>query len=460
MRIQIATTITLLLLSCIAFAQKMPLSLAEAQAKALELNVNAQISELEIEKAEHVVKETMAIGLPQITAEASFQNFLDIPTQVLPDFISPAVYGVLIDENLLPPGSGSTPRLLPAQFGTEFNVSGGVTLSQMIFNGSYLVGLKAAKTYVEMSRLQKNKTDTDARMVVAESYLTALLAQENVTLLIDSKETLAKLLSDTQALYEEGFTEEQDVEQLQLTLNLLQSQIANAERQIGLTLQLLNYQIGLPLDTELSLTDDLASLTADRAVESMMETDIPLDDNPDILIIDQGLLIQGLRIREQKSQYLPSINGFINHQQQAQRNEFNFFEGSGDWFPNTVWGINLSVPIFSSGMKHQKVKQLEIDLKEAELKRSLAEAGLELQAERARSDYLYAQEKYQLEEENLALAERIRAKTRIKYMEGITASFELTETENQYLQAQGRIIESTMNLYTALLALKKAYNLI
>jgi outer membrane protein TolC len=183
-----------------------------------------------------------------------------------------------------------------------------------------------------------------------------------------------------------------------------------------------------------------------------------LNTHPDILIIDQGILLQELSLKEQKSRYLPQVNAFLSYAQQAQRNEFNFFESGGDWFPSTVIGVTLTLPIFSSGMRHQQVKQIEIDVKEIQLQRELAIDGLALATTQAKSNYLFAKENFQLEEGNMALAGRIRDKTRTKYQEGLASSFELNEIENQYLQAQGRKIQASMSLLSSLNELKKAYN--
>ena len=456
MRILILTI--LIALSSTTSGQTLSLSVAEAQAKALETNRNAQISELEIEKAKRVVKETMAIGLPQIQGEGSFQNFLDIATQVLPDFISPSVYGVLVDEGLLPDGSGGNPGLIPAQFGTEYSFSAGVSLNQMIFNGSYIIGLKAAKSYVDMSRLQKEKSDIDVKEEVARSYHTALMAEESARVVDESTLTLESMLVEIQALYTEGFVEEQDVEQMQLTLNRLKIQQQNALRQMTLTKQLLNFQIGLPLETTVILSDDVSSLTTDPSLEALLGIAPQTETHPEMLIIDQGILLQNLKVKEMKSRYLPTLNGFFNYQQQAQRNEFNFFDSTQDWFPSTVWGISLQVPIFTSGMRSNQVKQLAIDLEEFELQKELATDALTLSAFQSKSDYLFARENYAMEQENMEIAKRIRDKTLIKYQEGLASSFELNEIENQYLQTESRRIQASMSLLDALTNLKKAYN--
>ncbi len=453
------TLIAGLIAAVTSVAQPMDLSLKQAQEKALSLNRNAQISALEIEKAQRVVKETLAIGMPQVNAEGSFQNFLDIPTQVLPDFISPAVYGVLIDENLVPQGSGGQPGFLPAQFGTEYTMSGGATLSQLIFSGSYLVGLQAARSYVDFSRVQKEQSDADIKASVARAYHTALLAKENTLVLIESKETLQEMLNEVEAMFEVGFVEEQDVQQMRLTFNTLSNQVNNAQRQETLTKQLLNFQMGIGLEEETRLTDNIESLTNAADLSTILAESTPdISTHPDLKLSENNLLLKKLRLKEQRSQYLPSLNGFFSYSQQAQRNEFNFFDSNEEWFPSTVWGINLNLPIFSSGMKHHKVEQLKIDLKEAELYKEQAQEGLELGASQARSDYLFAQDSYNIAQENLEIARSIRDKTRIKYQEGISSSFELNEMENQYLDAQAKTIQASMTLLNALTSLQKAFN--
>lgn len=450
--------IALILSSTTLCAQSMELSLAEAQAKAIEMNRNVQISALEIDKAKKIVKETMAIGLPQINAEGTFQHFLDIPTQVLPDFISPSVYGVLISEGLIPSDRAPQPGFVPAQFGTDYNLTGGISLNQLLFNGSYLIGLKAAKSYVEMSELQKLKTDLDVKTSVTEAYHTVLIAQDNAEILSESILTLEQLLKEVSAMYAEGFVEEQDAQQLQITLNSLQSQKQNAERQIDLTKQLLNMSIGLPLETDITLSDDIPRLISDPKAEELLVKEPTIAAHPDMLIMEQGILLQNLKIKEQRSRYLPTLNGFFSHQQQAQRNEFDFFDSDGDWFPSTVWGVSLQVPIFSSGMKANQVKQLQIGLKEAEIQRDMVSDGLQLERNKSRSDYIYARDAYRIEEENLALAEDIRNKTRIKYKEGISSSFELNQMETQYLEGQAKLIKATMDLLNTTIQLKKVHN--
>lgn len=455
------TLLVSIMASAVLFAQPMELSLDQAQEIALSQNRNAQISSLEVEKAKRVVKETIAIGLPQINAEGSFQNFLDIPTQVLPDFISPSVYGVLIQEGLVPEGSGGQPGLIPAKFGTDYTLSGGATLSQMIFNGSYLVGLQAARIYVNLSQVQKEQSDTEIKSAVAQAYHTALLARENTEVLRESERTLTDMLEETQAMFDVGFVEEQDVQQMQLTLNSLSNQVQNAERQEKLTHQLLSFQLGDGLDKEFALTDDLTSLTTAVDLSGVLVESKPdILAHPDMRLMDTNLQIQRLRLKEQRSQYLPTLNGFFSHSQQAARNEFNFFDSDEDWFPNTVWGLNLSLPIFSSGMKHQKVEQLKIELKEAELRQAQAKDGLELTASQARSDYLFAQDSYDTAQENLEIAKSIRDKTRIKYQEGISTSFELNQMENQFIDSQARSLQASMNLLNALTALQKAFNIL
>jgi outer membrane protein len=219
------------------------ISLDQAQQFALDNNRTLQASHLNIAKAKEIVKETYAIGLPQINASAEYNNFLDIPVSVLPDFISPTVYGVLIQEDLIDAAQfPSDPNFVEASFGTSNTLNAGATLSQLLFDGSYLVGLQATKVYLGISEIQAEISEKDIKKNVAESYYNVLIAQENVKILDESKTTIEKTITEVRAMFNEGLMAEDDVDQLQLTLIGIENNLNNAKRQIDLTKQLLKMQ--------------------------------------------------------------------------------------------------------------------------------------------------------------------------------------------------------------------------
>ena len=211
-------------------------TLKEAQDYAVENSYQTQSAHFDVEKAKKVIKETVAIGLPQVSGNFNFQNFLEIPTQVLPDFISPTVIATLIENDLLEPGAApqGEPQSIAAQFGTKYNVSGGIKVEQLIFDGSYIVGLQASRTYLQLSQNSLEKSEKQIKEAVMRAYTSVLIAEENYKIQQEAESSLSKTLTETTAFYENGFSEEQDVDQIRLLhVNALNS-LKNAERQVEL----------------------------------------------------------------------------------------------------------------------------------------------------------------------------------------------------------------------------------
>ncbi|MEM7161769.1 MAG: TolC family protein [Bacteroidota bacterium] len=440
-----------------AVAQK-SLSLEEAQAFAVENAYSNLIAQKEIDKSRSLVKETFAIGLPQINASGSFQHFLDIPVNVLPDFISPSVYGVLINEDLIPAGNVPEFGTVPAQFGTDYNVTGGVELQQLLFNGSYLIGLQATKAFVEVTQNQLEMNEAEIRQAVATAYYGVLVSGENERILQENLNSLAKLLEDSQAFYEEGFIEEQEVEQLQLTVSQINATLSNLKRQSTNLLDLLKMQMGMPLSENIVLSDNLDGLLNKYKSLTLAQRTLETQAHPLYKTALSNVTLNGLNVKNQKAQYWPVLSAFASHSQTAQRLEFDFFDSDGEWFPSTLWGLNLNVPIFSSGMKKNVVKQAQLDYDIANVQLLQAEEGIKMEYNNAYSNFIFSQEQLQIAKDNADLAKRIYNKTQIKYQEGIASSFELNQLQSQYLEQEANYIEAVLNFLNAKSALDKATN--
>ena len=211
------------------------LTLSQACDFALKNNVNVENAQIDVEVAKKKVWETTAIGLPQVSGSVEYQNFLDIPTTLLPDFISPSVYGVLLQEGLITPAqmpSSESAQFFPAKFGTQHNASYGVTLSQLIFSGQYIVGLQAARVFSMVSQQSLKKSETDIVASVTETYCLVLSLEENKISLDSNLASFEKLLFETEALYKEGFVEEINVDQLKLNVSSLQNAVNSINRYI------------------------------------------------------------------------------------------------------------------------------------------------------------------------------------------------------------------------------------
>jgi outer membrane protein TolC len=432
------------------FAQSGPtgsvsMSLEEAVSYALDNSYSVQYAEMDVRAASRRNKELTAIGLPQINGEVSFTNFLELPTTVIP-------------ANAFNPGAPAD-ELVDVQFGTDYSSTASLSASQLIFDGTYIIGLKAAKTYVKLNQQAREQTENEIKRQVTEAYGLALLAIESHAILNKNYDNLQTLLLETEQLYEAGFREELDVDQLRLQLSGLENTRRKAERNVQITHNLLKFQIGMPVATELVLSSPLESLAQSAFNPQLIEKEPSLDKHADLLPALTNVELRKLNVRVERMAGAPNLAGFFTTQQQAFRNDLGFFGQNSQWFPNTFWGVQLNVPIFSGFMRHNKVQQAKIDVERAETQLDQAREGVLLEIATQKANYTSALEVYNTEKENMTLAEKIDETTRKKYQEGLATSFDLQQAENQMLSAQQSYLRATLDLINSRAALEKALDI-
>jgi outer membrane protein TolC len=424
----------------IANAQEktMTLSLKEAIDFAIDNSYNTKASKNDIKSANEKVWETTATGLPQISATVDYQNW--IKQQVS-----------LIDID----GDGTEDELV---FGTKQSLTGFVTLNQLIFDGSYLVGLQASKTYLKISKQANEKTELLTRETVINAYGNVLVAENSITILEGNIKILEKNLSDAKQIYENGFNEEEDVEQLEITLGNLKSQLNSVKRMKVIAYKMLNLSLGAAIETELTLTDSLDSLTESNINLSLVSEDFSFSNHIDFKIAENDRESKRLLVRLEQSKALPSLSAFVNYGYSGYSNNFTFFDNDQKWFESSLLGVSLNIPIFSSLGRSSKTKQAKIALETADIKLEETKQRLELLAEKAKSEYQLSIENYNTAKKNVGLAERIEKKQRIKFFEGISTSFDLLQAQNQLYSQQQSYIQSMLDVIASKAALENALN--
>ena len=278
-----------------SYGQPQEFSLQEAIDHAIENNRTSKNASRDVDAAIKQKWEAIATGLPQISASISYNNFLKQPVSLVPaEFFG-----------------GDPGEFAEIVFGTEQSMNATAVLNQKIFDGSYLVGLQSAKVFLEISRNAKEKTDLEVRKAAINAYGNVLLAEESVSILERNKAVLQKNLDETSKIYENGLAEEEDVEQLKITLAGIESSLNNAKRLKDLAYQMFNITVGLDIDTEIKLTDFLSGLADQNTVISLLDADedelLLLSDREHLgllggNVIDRGLpglldLVEGLQYR-------------------------------------------------------------------------------------------------------------------------------------------------------------------
>lgn len=414
---------TLLLLLCVGtlnvFSQQ-SYSLKQAQDYAIENNMKVKNAILDQEIAEKKVWETTAQGLPQASASGRFQNNVVLPTTVLP---------AKAFNPMAPAG-----ELIGVKFGTQYNINGTIAVSQLVFSGNYLVGLQASKMYTNMSAKMKDKAVVDVKKDVSQAYYTILVLNQNKEILDSTLLMMNKLLDETKILVEEKVIESTNADQLSISVMQVQNGIKQVENQIVVANQMLNYQMGLPLETEITLTDDLSAFKSD--ISEISVSDYSINNNINKQVLDVQLSLNELSLKNTKANFLPTLSAFYNLQRTAQRNQTDFFNNDKPWYPTALWGLSLNIPIFSSGMRMSQVKQAKLEVEKTANTIEQTDLGLKLQLSQAVANYNTAVNSYQIAISSSDYAKKVLENTTIKYKEGVANSLELTQAQNQYLQAQ------------------------
>jgi outer membrane protein TolC len=439
---RITTLIALALAAMSTNAQgPMSLSLQQAIELAAKQSYAVQTSELEAEKARRKINEVMAIGLPQVNADAGIQNYIDVPVSVVPNFFG---------------GGSEGPEYLEAQFGVPWTTNARVQLNQLIFDGSYLIGLKATKELRQQSEQELQLSIRDAKAAAAKAYYGALAADEGAVAMAEIVPVLERSLREAEAMQQNGFMEETDADRIRIELVNTQDQLIVFERQRTLAMNFLRFYLGLPASTPLDLTDELATLIDDPAERALAEQPLNLETHVEHRIAASRVRLQGLNVRNEKAAYLPKLGGFFSYQQQAFGVD-NVIDT--DWYPATLWGLSLEVPIFSSGLRSSKVAQAKLQQQQVDVNMVMTTERLRLEEAQDRSDAEIAYALYETQKERLALARKVFERTTTKFTEGLSSSFELTTEQSNYLQEQQSYIQRVAELVDARTELRKTLDL-
>lgn len=408
-------------------------SLDEAIEFGIANNYQSQIAQKDVDKALKQKWEIISQGLPQITGGVDYQNYLKQPVTLIPAEIT----------------GGEPGTFVPVTFGTKQSMNATATWNQLIFDGSYIVGIQSVQTLLQISKNAKTKTDLEIKKAVINAYGNVLLAEESVNILKKNVESLQKTYDDTKKIYENGLTEQEDVEQLEITLLNLKNQLNHSERMQKIAHEMLNLSLGIPVEDKVILTDDLDELAMKYFDLGLLDENIPVEENIDYRIAKNSAESAEIQIKLQKAKALPTLTGFVNYGYQGYSDQFTFLNSDQSYFNQSILGVSLNIPIFSSGMRSSRTKQREIEYEQAKLELERTENEVKRKIRSAKSDYEFSLENYQNAQRNLDLAERIENKNQVKFFEGIASSFELSEAQRQLYSAQQNYLQSMLDVITA-----------
>jgi len=397
-------------------------------------------AKLDIEKARYKVKETTGLGLPQISGSANLQHYLKVPVSVVEarNFDSSA-----------PPG-----ELIGLEFAIPYASTAGLNVNQLLFDGSYLVGLKASKTFKELSEKNYSRTKIATTVAVTKAYYQVLISNEQMRLLDANINQLAQQLKETTELNKQGFVEKIDLDRLRVLYNNLITTRGNTERLLVLSTQVLKFQIGMPITDNLQVKDKIS----DTQIE--VQASIPTDTSAYKNRIEYSLLetqrdLNELNVRRIRSQNLPSLSAFGSAAYQYYGLEFGKLYNKG--YAMSLVGLQLNVPIFSGFQRLNQYRQAKVDVQKSNNILNSVKNGILLQQEQARITYENGLASLNNQKSNMEVAREVLRVSKIKYHEGVGSSLEVIQAQTALEQAENNYIQALYDALVSKVDLDNAY---
>ena len=413
--------------------------LQQAIAYALEHNYNNINAGRDIAISKQKKWETTAMGLPQINAAIDYQNNIVLQKSLLPA----EIFG------------GPAGTFAEVAFGTKQNMAARGSLSQLIFDGSYIVALQASKAYLQFFENAKKKTNGEIKELITNSYGNILLAEESINILEKNKVVLEKNLNDAEQIFKNGLGEQEAAEQIAITLSSVKISLERVKRLREISLNMLKIQMGLKISDTLKLTDSLENLSVTSSLSATTAAKFSVTNNIDYQIANSMVTQKRLLLKLEKAKALPSLAAIVNLGANAFSQSFTFMNSSQRWFNYSNVGVSLNIPIFSSFARSARTQQAKLEFEKAQTQLTEAEQMLQLQFQKAKSDLEFNLAEYTTTKNSLDLAERIERKQQIKFKEGLSTSFEFSEAQRQLYAEQQKNLQSMVNIITSRAALEK-----
>jgi outer membrane protein len=437
-----STLISLLIFCPVLNAQEtkseLNLSLKEAQDYAIKNNKMMISSRMDVEASKIAVWETISNALPQVNVSASFTDNLKLMTTLLPGEFFGQPAGTKI----------------PVTFGSQFNSGASIQASVLLFNAPLYIGIETTKLANRLSETSLVKTELDTRESVSTAYFLILVSEKSLQILDGNIANLNETLKSARAMFSAGMAESTDVDQMVSNLTMVENSRSSLQRSIELNYNLLRFQLGVPGDTRIILKETLENLTSSINIEALLSQKFDHEQNVNFRLIAGQEEMTMLNLKSQKASVLPTLAGFYNYGTNGMGDKI----GDQQWFQNSMTGLQLSIPIFASGLRHSSIKKAQINLEKARTTREMATDQLLLQEKQLRYNLVNANLQYKSQKDNIDVAKRVYASMENKFRQGMASSLDLTQANSLYLQAENNYVSALMNLLQTKLALDKLLN--
>jgi outer membrane protein TolC len=425
-----------------AKAQDASFTLKEAVDYAIKHNINIKSAQLDAVSAEARIGEIRGSGLPQISANLNLSDNVIIQRVFLP-------------ANFADPNASPDAAPVAVQFGVKYAGSTSATLNQLIFSGSYFIGLKAAATYRELA----SKNVTQSKITVAESvtkaYYSAQVAEERAKVLDLNISRVDSLKRETEIMNQSGFVELLDVNRLEVQINNLVTERQKVQNLIELSYTLLKYQMGMPMNEPIKLEDKVDELSVETLQSEFSVTAANYNNRIEYSLLDTQFKLAGLDLKNIRSGYLPTVSASFGYGHNNGRNTLPDLFGTR-WFNNSVLALNVNIPIFDGFTKKYQVQQKKVALDKVKLSQTLLEQSIDLESRQAATNIKNAYATLETQRRNVDLAKEIVRVSKIKYKEGVGSNIEVINAESSFKEAQTNYFSALYDFLISKVDLSKA----
>ncbi|MCO6498560.1 MAG: TolC family protein [Chitinophagaceae bacterium] len=416
---------------------------------ALKHSLQVQNALLDIQAQRMQNKQVTAAALPNLSASGGVNMNPNTQVMTFPNFIAQSTYAVLI-ANQVKKGDG-TPITAPDDFGTinagfatKWMLSGGIDLTQILFDGQVFVGLLARNAAVKNAELTSEVTKEQIKANVLKIYYQLVIGQQQMGTIDANIRTVEQLLHDTKLIYENGFAEKLDIDKVQVQLSNLQTQKLKARNQIDAGVEALKFLMGMPMEDTLVLTE---TLTDEKLKANILSEDYHFEDRIEYKQMQNLIELNKLNVKRYQLSKLPTLVFAANYSKNAQRQEFDFFKGP--YFTSSFLALRLNIPIFSGLAKNAQIEGARITLRQLENNLRLLESSITNDIRQSRLNMKTALYNMDTQKKNIDLADQVYKATKLKYEQGVGSNLEITSAQTELITAQNNYYSS---LYDAIIA--------
>ncbi|MEQ9467244.1 MAG: TolC family protein [Ekhidna sp.] len=420
--------------------EKISLSLDDCISYALENNEQLKIKQMDKEIADAEVRKTVSMGLPQANVNGGL-NYNFEPQKSLID--------ISTFDPTVPAGTEQE-----VSFVQNYDGNIGLGVDQLIFDGSYFVGLQAAKTYRELSTKEHIKTQIDIVEAVSKAYYNALIAEEQLELLEKNIGRLDTLLNETREMYEAGFAEKVDVDRIRVNYNNLKVELSRSRQLKDVSRKLLKFQMGMDLSQPVELLESLEEV--DVTIPAVPDQNFDYGQRIEFSQLQTNRSLAYLDMKNNKVQYLPKLYARFGYGWNTAASSGGDLFVSRRWLDNGVLGVTASIPIFDGFLKSNKIQQNKLQVKQIENQMSYVKKSIDLEIEQSQISLNSQLETLEVQKQNVDLAKEVYDITKVKYQEGVGSNLEVIDADASLKEAQTNYLNALYEAITSQIELKKA----